>query len=101
MTRGQILLFLGAALGVLVIIFAFQASQASTSLRLASNQAEVLQNQIVAGDEEGAKVTLLGFQDSTARARAKTEGPLWSIGAKVPYFGKNISAVRTSRGRGR
>jgi hypothetical protein len=94
-TRGQVALALGAVIGVLVVIFAFQASQASSSLRLASNQAEVLQNQIVAGDEEGAKATLQGLQDSTEHARAKTAGPLWSLGAKVPYFGKNVSAVRT------
>ena len=94
-TTGQVVLVVGAVLGVLLVLFAFQASQASSSLRLASNQAEVLQNQIVSGDEAGAKVTLSGLQASTERARAKTKGPLWSIGAKVPYFGKNVSAVRT------
>lgn len=94
-TIGHVALAVGVVLGVLAIVFAFQASQASSSLRLASNQAEVLQSQIVAGDEEGAKASLSGLQESTERARAKTEGPLWSLGAKVPFFGKNVSAVRT------
>jgi hypothetical protein len=94
-TIGHVALGAGVVFGVLAIAFAFQASQASSSLRLASNQAEVLQTQIVDGDEEGAKASLSGLQESTERARAKTEGPLWSLGAKVPFFGKNVSAVRT------
>lgn len=94
-TGGQVAVAVGAVMCVLGIVFAFQASQASSSLRLASNQAQVLQTQIVAGDEEGAKATLSGLQESTDRARAKTDGPLWALGAKVPYFGKNVSAVRT------
>jgi hypothetical protein len=80
---------------ILLVIFAFQAAQANSALRLASNQAEVLQNQIVAGDDEGAKATLSGLQESTKQARDKTSGPLWDIGSHVPYFGKNVSAVQT------
>jgi hypothetical protein len=94
-TRNQVGVAVATLLGVLFLLFAVQAAQASSALRLASNQAEVLQNQVVAGDEEGATATLGGLQESTRRARAKTNGPLWDIGSHVPYFGKNVSAVQT------
>ena len=94
-TRTHIGLAVGGVFAILLVLFALQAAQANTALRLAANQSEVLQNQIVAGDVEGAKATLSGLQASTERARAKTSGPLWDIGSHVPYFGKNVSAVQT------
>ncbi|MCW2556883.1 MAG: hypothetical protein JWP55_847 [Mycobacterium sp.] len=87
-----------ACLGVaflLALLFAFQALRASSALRLAGNQAQVLQDQIVAGDDTSAAVTLRGLQASAHRAKSNTDGPLWDIGSKVPYFGKNVSAVQT------
>ena len=93
-TPSQVALALAGVLAILLVIFAIQAAQANSALRLASNQAELLQGQIVAGDEEGAKATLSGLQESTERARNKTTGPLWSVGSHVPYFGKNVSAVQ-------
>ncbi|WP_162891325.1 DUF4012 domain-containing protein [Aeromicrobium sp. A1-2] len=85
-------------LGLIVVLlaaFGLQARQASSSLRLAANQAEVLQSQIVAGDDVGAKATLVGLQESAAEARSRTDGILWIVGSHVPYFGKNVSAVQT------
>jgi len=78
----------------MALIFAWQASRANSALRLAANQAQVLQNQIVAGDDDAAKKTMDGLADSAQRARDTTDGILWDIGSKVPYFGKNVSAVQ-------
>lgn len=94
-TRGHVGLLVVAAVLVVALIFAVQAVRASSALHLAANQAEVLQNQIVAGDDAGARSTLAGLRESTARARGLTDGPLWDLGARVPYFGRNVSAVRT------
>ena len=55
-TGGHVVLAVGVVLGLLLVVFAFQASQASSSLRLASNQAEVLQTQIVSGAGEAASL---------------------------------------------
>lgn len=83
-------------LAVLVLLFfGWQAMRASSSLRLAASQAEVLQNQIVAGDSSSAKVTLAAFRSSTERARSATDGPLWDIASKLPLVGKNIEAIQT------
>ncbi len=84
-----------AGLLVLVLIlFGWQAARASSALRLAANQAQVLQNQIVAGDDVAAKTTMAALADSADRAKSSTDGVLWQLGAKVPFFGKNVSAVQ-------
>ncbi len=93
-TRGQVGWTVAAVLLLLALIFAWQASRASSALRLAANQAQVLQNQIVAGDDASAKVTLVGLSDSAGQAKASTDGILWDLGSKVPYFGRNVSAVQ-------
>lgn len=84
-----------AIVGVLVAVFSYQAVRASSDLRLAANQAELLQDQIVAGDDAAARETLDGLRESTARARETTGGPLWVLGSKIPLLGRNVSAVRT------
>ncbi|MFI5426818.1 hypothetical protein [Aeromicrobium sp. UC242_57] len=77
-----------------VIAFAWQSWQASQSLRLAANQADLLQTQIVAGDSSGARRTLDGLRQSADTARRRTDGPMWDIGSKVPLLGRNIGAVQ-------
>lgn len=85
--------FVGLFVAVLVL-FGWQASRASSALRLAANQAQVLQNQIVAGDDVAAKASMVGLQKSAARAKNATDGFLWTYGSKIPIFGKNLSAVQ-------
>ena len=94
-TRDRVLLALLGVLVLLLLLFALQAIRANSSLRLAASQAELLQNQIVAGDDVAAKATLASLQDSTSRARSTTDGPLWDLGAHVPLFGRNVEAVQT------
>ncbi|MCW2771002.1 MAG: hypothetical protein JWR27_2435 [Aeromicrobium sp.] len=94
-TRDRVLLGLLGVLVLLLMVFGFQAWRATQSLRLAANQAELLQNQVVAGDDAGARSTLLGLRGSTQRARAMTDGMLWDVGASMPLLGRNIAAVQT------
>jgi hypothetical protein len=82
-------------LALLVLVFLWQAHRATSSLRLAAKQAQVLQNQIVAGDDASAAVTLKSLTASAHSAKVHTDGPLWDVGAKVPFLGKNVSAVHT------
>jgi hypothetical protein len=94
-SRDRVLLGLLGVLVLLLVVFGFQAWRATQSLRLAANQAELLQNQVVAGDDAGARSTLLGLRESTERARAMTDGMLWDVGASMPLLGRNIAAVQT------
>lgn len=92
--RRRLTYVLAGLAGALVLLFGWQAWQASQSLRLAANQADLLQSQIVAGDGPGAQRTLGSLQESTDRARRRTDGPMWDIGAKVPLLGDNFEAVQ-------
>jgi hypothetical protein len=94
-TRDRVLLALLGVVVLMLLLFAFQAIRANSSLRLAASQAELLQNQIVAGDDVAAKATLASLQESTSRARSTTDGPLWDLGAHVPLLGRNVDAVQT------
>lgn len=93
-TRAHIGWVFAGLLTLVLIVFGWQAARASSALRLAANQAQVLQNQIVAGDDKAAKVTIAELSESADRAKSSTDGVLWQLGAKVPFFGKNVSAVQ-------
>jgi hypothetical protein len=85
---------LAVVVGAAVVVFAVQAYRASTSLDRAASQAEKLQTQVVDGDSGAARATLRDLRRSTARAHDATDGPLWAVAAKVPWMGRNVSAVR-------
>jgi hypothetical protein len=93
-TRGHVGLLLLVLVLVLLGYFAIQAARANSSLKLAASQAEVLQNQIVSGDDVSAKLTLQELQSSTDRAARITDGPMWKLGAKLPFVGDNVEAVQ-------
>lgn len=92
--REQVLYTLAVGTLLIVVLFGWQAWQASRSLRFAGNQADLLQSQIVAGDSAGAQRTLTSLQDATDKARRHTDGPMWDAGSKVPWLGKNVGAVQ-------
>ncbi len=80
---------------VFAVIFAVQAIKASSALRLAASQTEVLKSQIVSGDDVGAKATLTALQISTRDAHETTDSLLWDVGSRVPFLGRNVSAIQT------
>jgi uncharacterized protein DUF4012 len=94
-TRGQVGAALAAVVIVMAIFFLWEAYRANSALRLAANQTQVLQDQIVAGDNASATRTLKGLQVSAHRAKTTTDGPLWTFGSKIPFLGKNVTAVQT------
>lgn len=95
LSRDRVLLAVLGVVVLLLVAFGYQALRAGQSLRLAASQAELLQNQVVAGDAAGARTTLSALTESADRARSLTDGPLWDAGARVPWLGRNVSAIRT------
>lgn len=94
-TRGHVGLLVLLLFLALLVLFAVQAARATSALRLAASQGEVLQSQIIAGDDSAAEVTLQGLQESTAEARSTTDGVMWNALSRVPVVGKNVKAVQT------
>ena len=41
-------------------------------------------------------MTLEKLDESTSRAANSTNGPIWWLGAHVPFLGRNVDAVRTA-----
>lgn len=81
---------LGAAL-----LFSWEAYRAIGALQDADDRAEVLKQNIVDGDVAAARRSLIRLDESTSRAHGSTDGPLWWLGAQVPFVGRNVDAVRT------
>lgn len=67
--------------------------QARLALTAAIPQVEQLQEQVLAGDQAGARTTLAGLQEKSERARALTSDPVWRLAAHVPWAGPNLAAV--------
>lgn len=86
------------AAGVVVaslLLFAWEAFRAVGSLREADSKAEVLKNEIVNGDVDAARRTLLALNEDTSRAANSTNGPIWWLSGQVPVLGRNVDALRT------
>jgi len=78
-----------------VIVSAFQAWRAVRALDEAESLSQGLSDRIVQGDVSGARAQLEAFDRATTTARKSTDGPIWWLGSKVPYVGRNIAALRT------
>ena len=73
-----------------------QAMSAKSSLEQAMPLASKAADQVLAGDNEGAKATTAQLASLTAKARAQTNGRLWKSIEWVPVAGPNLYAVRTA-----
>lgn len=89
-------------LGVVVIVLGIvgvyaysQLSSARDDLDLATAQATTLQTALTAGDVSAATAALASLQTHVNSADSTLDNPVFSVGEKVPFAGKNISAVRT------
>lgn len=78
-----------------MLVFAVQGWRAVSALRDAQELSQRLSDRIVVGDVAGARTQLAAFDRATTRARTSTDGPLWWLGSKVPYLGRNIAALQT------
>jgi hypothetical protein len=78
-----------------VLVFLWQAVTAARALNEAKGVATSLTRAIAHGDVPRARTLLVEFDDATTRAHHRTDGPLWSLGAHVPFVGRNLAAVST------
>jgi hypothetical protein len=85
-----LLLALGGWAGWLLV----DATNARTELTEASALVTTLQDQVIAGDREGARQTLELLQAHSGAARGDTQGPHWSVAGVLPWVGPNVDAVR-------
>lgn len=93
-----VLIGLGAVVVLLggIGFFAYsQLSSAKDDLNAATTQATTLQDALTAGNVPGAKAALTAMQADVNSADSTLGSAIFSIGAKVPILGKNITAVRT------
>jgi hypothetical protein len=62
----------------------------------ASDLVGQLERQVRAGDVTGARQTLVALRGETRSARARTGGPGWWVGGRLPVVGGDAAAVRTA-----
>lgn len=88
-------IFISVAFLIVLAYLAFGLIQVRTSLVNAESQAVSLKSHVLRGDVEAANAALGDLQRSTADARQRSDGLLWSVGEKVPFVGDDLEAVRT------
>jgi hypothetical protein len=86
-----LLLVLGGWAGWLL----YDAGNARMELNEASVLVTTLEDQVIAGDREGATQTLHELQTHAQAARDITQGVHWKAAGLVPWVGPNVEAVRT------
>lgn len=74
---------------------AVDALRARDSLQAAADDVSRLQAHVSAGETAEAEAVVPQLQRNAADARERTDGPLWSIAAALPWAGPNVDAVRT------
>ena len=93
--RQRALAILGTLVVVAGLLFTWEAFRAYNSIQEAEDRAGALQENIVEGDVDAARRSLVLLEESTSRAHNSTDGPLWWLGAQVPILGRNVDAART------
>ncbi|WP_173922347.1 DUF4012 domain-containing protein [Agromyces sp. Marseille-P2726] len=83
-------------LGIVGMLLANRAFAAKDALEAAIPLAEQTQQQLAAGDNEGAKATAQQVTEYAAEARKQTDDPLWRSLEWVPVAGPNLQAVRVA-----
>lgn len=78
-----------------MLVFIWQAWTAARALNAGRELGDELTDAIAKGNVAQARALLAQFDDETTRAHHRTDGPLWTIGAKVPVIGRNLVAVST------
>lgn len=87
-----------AVLAVLVLalvavgLLVRDALTARDALTRAMDEVPAAEEALRSGDLETAEATLAQVQPLTATARASTDGPLWSIAARLPLVGQDVRA---------
>ena len=82
-------------LGVLGGWLLHDALAAKGQLQTVRDDVHRLRTQIDSGDLAGAKLTAADIAQHARAAHDDTTGPLWAIGANVPYLGRPLDDERT------
>lgn len=80
---------------LLVGFTAWQAFRAREALLQVGGDFEALSASLTAGDVAGARERLGVAQEAAGRAASSTTGPGWWLGARLPWIGDDVDAVRT------
>lgn len=80
----------------LLVVFALQARTAYAEMRAAMPLVSELRQEALSGQAEAAGSTAEELREHTSAARDAVAGPHWALGAKLPWAGPNIEAVRTA-----
>jgi uncharacterized protein DUF4012 len=83
-------------LGIVGMLLANRAFAAKDALEAAIPLAEQTQQQLAAGDNEGAKASAQQVTEYAAEAKKQTDDPLWRSLEWVPMAGPNLEAVRVA-----
>jgi hypothetical protein len=73
---------------------AYTGFRARTELQAVRSEVHSLRAQIAAGDLTAARSTAAAVRVHAARAHDLTGGPLWALGAGVPYLGNPLDSAR-------
>lgn len=76
-------------------VLAVDALRARDALEAAADDVARLQAHVTAGEIAAAEAVVPQLQKNATDARERTDGPLWSLAAALPWAGPNVDAVRT------
>src|SRR5690349_21467743 len=86
-----------AAVVALVAIWTgWTVLSAVQALKDVQHDAMVLRSELQQGNADKAKQALADYQDSTDRARGRTDGPTWWALEQTPFVGDDAEAVATA-----
>lgn len=83
-----------ALLGVLVLLFAYQAMRTALALRQARTEVSQVRAQVLRGDVADARRTSAELAEHAATAHDSSDGFLWDAASKLPFVGDDVEAVQ-------
>ena len=83
-----------ALLGLLVLVFAFQATRTALALRQARVEVAQMRAQVLRGDVADARRTSRELAEHASTAHDSSDGILWDAAAKLPLVGDDVEAVQ-------
>lgn len=79
---------------VCAAVLAWQTLKARDALTAALDEVPAAEEALRSGDRAAAEAALARLQPLTATARSNTDNPLWAVAAHLPFFGRDVHAVR-------
>lgn len=99
-TGRNIIIAVVAVLGIIVIYCALLLGSVLQAKKHVNQAVSIVQSANIGSDMASAVPSLMDksaqLQQETKAARVQTDGIVWRIGTVIPYFGNDLSAVRTA-----